>query len=297
MFAARGRDLMSDKPSGGTPTCAVFQLPGLAKALIAVTVSLHPGGRAPRPRQLHRPARRHPVRDRGPRPRGLSLARPALWWANRRQVLRPGHDHRGRAAATAGLAPGARPGSPALPGPLSRPRLPRPRPVSAKSAVLLAAWPCPQSAQASSPGAGASSGGGVNWAAIAACESGGNWSASTGNGFYGGLQFTEQTWLAYGGGLVRLHPPARPPRPSRSPWPSRSSPARASAPGPCAGQGAIHHPGVTCLHRVPISGARQVTPNPHHQICATTAISAPPTTTVQIGGYACGLSRRLDHAP
>jgi hypothetical protein len=40
----------------------------------------------------------------------------------------------------------------------------------------------------------------VNWSAIAACESGGNWAASTGNGFYGGLQFTEQTWLANGGG-------------------------------------------------------------------------------------------------
>jgi len=39
----------------------------------------------------------------------------------------------------------------------------------------------------------------VNWSAIAAWESGGNWSASTGNGFYGGLQFTEQTWLGYGG--------------------------------------------------------------------------------------------------
>ena len=37
-------------------------------------------------------------------------------------------------------------------------------------------------------------------AAIAACESGGNWSASTGNGFYGGLQFTQQTWLGYRGG-------------------------------------------------------------------------------------------------
>jgi len=40
----------------------------------------------------------------------------------------------------------------------------------------------------------------VNWSAIAACESGGNWSANTGNGFYGGLQFTQQTWLGNGGG-------------------------------------------------------------------------------------------------
>ncbi|WP_375423386.1 ubiquitin-like domain-containing protein [uncultured Friedmanniella sp.] len=40
--------------------------------------------------------------------------------------------------------------------------------------------------------------GGV-WDRIAACESGGNWSISTGNGFYGGLQFTMSTWHAYGG--------------------------------------------------------------------------------------------------
>ena len=40
----------------------------------------------------------------------------------------------------------------------------------------------------------------MNWSAIAACESGGNWGANTGNGFYGGLQFTEGTWLANGGG-------------------------------------------------------------------------------------------------
>jgi hypothetical protein len=39
-----------------------------------------------------------------------------------------------------------------------------------------------------------------NWQAIAQCESGGNWSANTGNGFWGGLQFHPQTWFAYGGG-------------------------------------------------------------------------------------------------
>ncbi len=40
---------------------------------------------------------------------------------------------------------------------------------------------------------------GVNWDAIAQCESGGNWATSTGNGFYGGLQFTMSTWRANGG--------------------------------------------------------------------------------------------------
>ena len=40
----------------------------------------------------------------------------------------------------------------------------------------------------------------VNWDAIARCESGGNWSINTGNGYYGGLQFSRGTWRAYGGG-------------------------------------------------------------------------------------------------
>jgi resuscitation-promoting factor RpfE len=40
---------------------------------------------------------------------------------------------------------------------------------------------------------------GVNWDAIAACESGGNWGISTGNGYSGGLQFTPSTWRANGG--------------------------------------------------------------------------------------------------
>jgi resuscitation-promoting factor RpfA len=37
------------------------------------------------------------------------------------------------------------------------------------------------------------------WDAVAACESGGNWAINTGNGFSGGLQFTVQTWNAFGG--------------------------------------------------------------------------------------------------
>jgi resuscitation-promoting factor RpfE len=39
----------------------------------------------------------------------------------------------------------------------------------------------------------------VNWDAIASCESGGNWGISTGNGYTGGLQFTQGTWRANGG--------------------------------------------------------------------------------------------------
>ncbi|GAA4708689.1 transglycosylase family protein [Pseudonocardia yuanmonensis] len=38
-----------------------------------------------------------------------------------------------------------------------------------------------------------------SWDALAKCESGGNWSINTGNGYYGGLQFNLTTWRAYGG--------------------------------------------------------------------------------------------------
>jgi resuscitation-promoting factor RpfA len=39
-----------------------------------------------------------------------------------------------------------------------------------------------------------------NWDGVARCESSGNWAINTGNGYYGGLQFSYTTWLAYGGG-------------------------------------------------------------------------------------------------
>jgi uncharacterized protein YabE (DUF348 family) len=55
------------------------------------------------------------------------------------------------------------------------------------------------------PSAGNTSGAGINlsnaamWDRIAQCESGGNWSINTGNGYYGGLQFATSSWLANGG--------------------------------------------------------------------------------------------------
>lgn len=53
--------------------------------------------------------------------------------------------------------------------------------------------PAPQQpAQASTAGSGV-------WDQLAQCESGGNWSINTGNGFSGGLQFAPSTWAAYGG--------------------------------------------------------------------------------------------------
>ena len=50
------------------------------------------------------------------------------------------------------------------------------------------------------PGTAAQARSSVNWDAIAQCESGGNWKINTGNGYYGGLQFSRSTWKAYGGG-------------------------------------------------------------------------------------------------
>ncbi|MCP1388384.1 DUF3235 domain-containing protein [Corynebacterium sp. TA-R-1] len=39
-----------------------------------------------------------------------------------------------------------------------------------------------------------------DWDRLAQCEAGGNWHINTGNGYYGGLQFSASTWRAYGGG-------------------------------------------------------------------------------------------------
>jgi resuscitation-promoting factor RpfB len=71
----------------------------------------------------------------------------------------------------------------------------------------VAAAPAPRTTSSSSGGSsGGSSGAGLNlaraamWDSIARCESGGNWSINTGNGYYGGLQFLTSTWLSNGGG-------------------------------------------------------------------------------------------------
>ncbi|MFE7749835.1 transglycosylase family protein [Streptomyces sp. NPDC057428] len=46
---------------------------------------------------------------------------------------------------------------------------------------------------------GASAASVATWDAVAQCESGGNWSINTGNGYYGGLQFSASSWAAAGG--------------------------------------------------------------------------------------------------
>ncbi len=77
------------------------------------------------------------------------------------------------------------------------------KPVDAVVKVGTKSAPAP--APAPAPSAGNTSGAGINlanaamWDRIAQCESGGNWSINTGNGYYGGLQFASATWLSNGG--------------------------------------------------------------------------------------------------
>ena len=68
--------------------------------------------------------------------------------------------------------------------------------------VIQAAQPAPAPRQPapSTRTAPPPSSNGLNWDAVAACESGGNWHINTGNGYYGGLQFDSGTWLSNGGG-------------------------------------------------------------------------------------------------
>lgn len=64
----------------------------------------------------------------------------------------------------------------------------------AKSAIAIAGF-----ALFLGPFAGVAHADSVNWDDVAECESGGNWHADTGNGFYGGLQFKQSTWDENGG--------------------------------------------------------------------------------------------------
>ena len=172
----------------------MFSIPavGVAKALMGVTISLHaapahhvPGHYTVKPGDTLSMIAKHAY--------GSRADWPALWWTNRHKVgnpdaivvgqrLRLSTWHPRKAwierAAMAASTP------PAPPAPAA--------PVQPSSVPVVSSAPSYSGASYS--------GGGVNWDAIAACESGGNWGISTGNGFSGGLQFSQGTWSAYGGG-------------------------------------------------------------------------------------------------
>ncbi|WP_329150473.1 transglycosylase family protein [Streptomyces sp. NBC_01456] len=46
----------------------------------------------------------------------------------------------------------------------------------------------------------------TTWDKVAQCESGGEWSAAAGNGYYGGLQLTQEMWDNYGGSAYASRP-------------------------------------------------------------------------------------------
>jgi hypothetical protein len=77
-----------------------------------------------------------------------------------------------------------------------------PTPASAPMEATLHVIPTPTRAPAptAAPRPAAAYDANTVWDALAQCESGGNWAINTGNGYYGGLQFSEGTWLGYGGG-------------------------------------------------------------------------------------------------
>ena len=162
---------------------------GTVKALMAVTISLHPG--------THHVPASYTVQQGdslsaiAAHTYGKAADWPAVWWINRHQVANPN-------LITAGqrLRLPASGQVPAWMARAAQAAIPAPPPAPAAVSVTQASPPAAASVSTAAP----ASSGGANWSAIAACESGGNWSASTGNGFYGGLQFTEQTWLGYGGG-------------------------------------------------------------------------------------------------
>jgi LysM repeat protein len=174
----------------------IIPVPGAAKLLMAITISLHPAAHnLPASYTVHQGDTLSAI---AARTYGTSADWPAVWWANRTQVSNPnvllvgqrlqlpasGHV----TASIARAAQAAIPAPPTAPAPDPGSSAPVSTVQSDPSAVAPVSAPAPASS------------GGVNWSAIASCESGGNWSIDTGNGFYGGLQFTQQTWLGYGGG-------------------------------------------------------------------------------------------------
>jgi transglycosylase-like protein/LysM domain-containing protein len=162
----------------------IIPVAGLAKAAIAVTISLHPAAAHQAPAQYTVKSgdtlssiARHEY--------GSATAWPALWWVNRHKVHNPEMIRVGQRLTLSSWHPRK--------AWLNRAALAA---IPASAPTLPVSAPAPAAGAAPVP----ASSGGVNWSAVAACESGGNWSTSTGNGFYGGLQFTEGTWLANGGG-------------------------------------------------------------------------------------------------
>ncbi len=73
-------------------------------------------------------------------------------------------------------------------------------PVVAKTPTTTPPTTAPPTTQAPAPsGVNGDPNDPATWDRMAQCEAGGNWAANTGNGYYGGLQFSLSTWQHYGG--------------------------------------------------------------------------------------------------
>jgi uncharacterized protein YabE (DUF348 family) len=90
-----------------------------------------------------------------------------------------------------------------------------PKPAPRREAPRTQAAAKSPSSSAGSSSARSSAGGGTTasaagvsstWQALAKCESGGNWAINTGNGYYGGLQFSLGSWMGAGGGKYAAYP-------------------------------------------------------------------------------------------
>lgn len=73
------------------------------------------------------------------------------------------------------------------------------RPFKATRAIAIAGVASAAVAAPLMTAGNASAATAAEWDAVAQCESGGNWSINTGNGYYGGLQFSASTWAGFGG--------------------------------------------------------------------------------------------------
>jgi hypothetical protein len=105
--------------------------------------------------------------------------------------------------APAGVA--AQAAVPATPAVVAAPA-PAPTTTTTRPAPAPAPAPAAAPAPAPAPSGGADPNSDATWDRLAQCESGGNWATNTGNGYYGGLQFSASTWRSVGGtGLPHEH--------------------------------------------------------------------------------------------
>ena len=75
------------------------------------------------------------------------------------------------------------------------------RPRTARRALAAVVTALAVAAPVSSSFTAANAATSRTWNRLAECESGGNWHINTGNGYYGGLQFSYSTWKSFGGGM------------------------------------------------------------------------------------------------